>query len=479
MRAKARGSQVRLQVRYLTQRGESFGYRREIPQPLRVRVGKREWVASFGRIAKEDAIRKCRELGKVHDALIRRLRDGETMVLDQQAIEGAELEARELLKLSARDRADVLAAWQDDAMDRAALAQAQRGNKGHAAFAALEALYSDLGALFEAHGTPHQRATLNAMRNAGRFRPEKFPLSAAYARDKAEHANGRDERPYDLAVRSFKEHRGDLELLAITRADVTGWVKACRAAGQTDSTIRRRSECLAAILKRYQRDNDLTGPNPFGSLGLSTGSAFDRLPLHSTHIKAIDDYMAGARLKSSTRHILVALKWTGARPAEIAGLAPADVILQHAVPHIWIRPNVIRPLKTKASERRVPLIGDALTAMEEAMKSPAGNGVFFSEFNPNSLSATLNQVIRRAGVPRGNRLSVYGYRHAMKEALRSAVVRDDLQRRLLGHAGEGIADRYGAPLAALTHLRDALSKAMPHLGDVEESIYAESALVTK
>lgn len=474
MRAAA-GTQMRIKVRYLQQRGESLGYRRETPADVRARIGRREWVVSFGRATKEDAIRKCRELGKVHDALIRRLRDGEDLALDREAIEAAELEARALLKLSKRERAEVMGEWQDDAMDRAARLQAAAGNKGHAAFGSLEALYSDLGALFDAHGTPHQKATLNAIKNAGRYRPSKFPLSAAYARDKAEHANGRDERPYDLAVRSFTEYRGDLDLLAIARSDVTAWVKSCRAVGQTDSTIRRRAECLAAILKRYQRDNDMTGPNPFGSLGLSGGSSFDRLPFHTSHIKQIDDYMAGARLKTSTRNILVALKWTGARPAEIAGLAPADVILEHEIPHVWIRPNVIRPLKTKTSERRIPLVGDALTAMQAAIAKPAGVGVFFEEFNPNALSATLNQVLTRAGIPRGSRLSVYSYRHAMKEALRSAAVRDDLQRRLLGHAGEGVADRYGSPLAMLKQLHEALESAAPHLGMVEESIFEGTA----
>ena len=61
----------------------------------------------------------------------------------------------------------------------------------------------------------------------------------------------------------------------------------------------------------------------------------------------------------------------------------------------------------------------------------------------------------------------------MKEALRAASVPDHVQRRLLGHAGAGVADRYGSPRARLSEVRDALVAAMEHLGDVDDSIYSE------
>ncbi len=49
-----------------------------------------------------------------------------------------------------------------------------------------------------------------------------------------------------------------------------------------------------------------------------------------------------------------------------------------------------------------------------------------------------------------------------------------LQRRLLGHASRDESDTYGAPAARLEELSGALTAALPHLGDVDESIYSEA-----
>ena len=87
-------------------------------------------------------------------------------------------------------------------------------------------------------------------------------------------------------------------------------------------------------------------------------------------------------------------------------------------------------------------------------------------------SAKLNAMIRRAGVPKSRRLTVYSFRHTMKEAMRSAGVADHVQRRVLGHAGQGVADRYGSPQVRLSEACDALERAMAHLGDVDSAIYS-------
>jgi hypothetical protein len=44
----------------------------------------------------------------------------------------------------------------------------------------------------------------------------------------------------------------------------------------------------------------------------------------------------------------------------------------------------------------------------------------------------------------------------MKQALRVAGVREDLQRYALGHAGGAVADNYGAPDVLLEELKTAL-----------------------
>ncbi len=97
-----------------------------------------------------------------------------------------------------------------------------------------------------------------------------------------------------------------------------------------------------------------------------------------------------------------------------------------------------------------------------------------SDRGADFISAKLNKAIRSAGIKKSPRLVAYSYRHTLKEALRSAGVADHIQRRLLGHAGHGVAARYGSPRARLSEAKTALAAAMKCLGDIDDAIYSEA-----
>ena len=54
---------------------------------------------------------------------------------------------------------------------------------------------------------------------------------------------------------------------------------------------------------------------------------------------------------------------------------------------------------------------------------------------------------------------------------------DYLQRALLGHAGQGVADDYGSPRKLLHELAAAVEAALPHLGDVPDAIFHDNELI--
>lgn len=261
----------------------------------------------------------------------------------------------------------------------------------------------------------------------------------------------------------------------MTPKDVQGWIAACQAKGQKATTIRRRINALHAILARYYRDHELEKKNPFSNTRIAggTSSKADRLPFHTSHLKRIDRYFSGSdRLKAETTEIITLLKLTGARPLEIGGLDAADILLDHEVPHIWIRGNRHRRIKTKGSERRIPLVDEALEAAKAA-KQRTPSGAVFSKgcHDTNSLSQRLNKLIRRAGVPKSTRLVVYSFRHTLEEAMRAASIPEHTQKRIMGHTDSSITGRYGAPAGELTDLTEALKKAQSKLGRVDTSIY--------
>ena len=62
------------------------------------------------------------------------------------------------------------------------------------------------------------------------------------------------------------------------------------------------------------------------------------------------------------RWLVALISDTGIRLAEAAGLHIDDLHLEEGVPYVVIKPHPWRPLKTKGSQRQVPLVGASLWA---------------------------------------------------------------------------------------------------------------------
>ena len=183
-----------------------------------------------------------------------------------------------------------------------------------------------------------------------------------------------------------------------------------------------------------------------------------------------------------TRHLFALLKYTGCRPSEIGGLRAEDIILDAPIPYVFIREHEGRRLKNDESERKLPLILDALDAAK-ALTAKRKTGWLFPSLAPASanandnpnMSARSNKVIRASGVPRSRKLVAYSFRHTLTSALDlTAEVPWALRERILGHAR---ADRYGAREMPLEVLLDALQRVASRLGEVDRAIYAPAMLV--
>jgi integrase len=445
-------------IPHVVRHGRALRYRRIVPPDVREAVGRQVWLRSFPRRTPIAAVeREASGLAAAHDALIRRARDGE--ILTPELVASAEEQARGILSLGKAARYEFLAL---------------------------------LGS--EPTLAPTVAAVVNAVEHGGRYTPERLPLTAAHARDRERHGGDRREAPFEYAVASFVRLVGDKDVREVTRADAAQWIEKLARDGLAPATIRRRLAALRALVNRAFLELGHEGRNPFERQNVRGGGgrADDRLPFSRAHLARIDDYLASSRhLGHETRNLIRLMKGTGAGPAEVGGLSLADVDLDGEVPSIWIRPNAIRGLKAEARDRRVPLVGEALDAARDACRRatakkprrassesvPLFPGFGASGRGADSLSAKVNMAIRAAGVPKSPRLVGYSFRHTVKEALRSAGVADHVQRRLLGHAGQGVADRYGSPQGRLAEARDALVKAMEHLGDVDPRIYRASERV--
>ena len=74
------------------------------------------------------------------------------------------------------------------------------------------------------------------------------------------------------------------------------------------------------------------------------------------------------QMDDEPRWAIALLSDTGLRLSEALGLTTDEIHLNATIPYIEIKRQLWRRLKTKSSERKVPLVGEALWALKQASK---------------------------------------------------------------------------------------------------------------
>lgn len=157
------------------------------------------------------------------------------------------------------------------------------------------------------------------------------------------------------------------------------------------------------------------------------------------------------------------LEGTGCRGAEVIGLRCEDVVVEGLYPHINVAWHEDRRVKTKASIRSVPLVGDALVAAREALTLSEGEAMLFPKYayagGPDAASAAMMKHLR--AVTKDKRHVVYSLRHNMKDLLALADTSERIENRIMGHTVGGLGDRvYGGNDAKLKLAYEAMVKAV-------------------
>ena len=283
-------------------------------------------------------------------------------------------------------------------------------------------------------------------------RPEerRVLLSDALERYLSEHKNGQDlrfardtRRAIDLVIQIV----GDLPLQNYTR-EYARAVRDALVPGHSTATVRRRLDSISAVFNLGRREFNLVwAANPFERMPIQKEGqdAEKRLPF--THDELATISSSCLKENDDIRWIVAMQLSSGARPGEIVGLRREDVLLNHEIRHIHIRPHekLGRSLKTPGSERLVPLIGLALWAAKQAMQGDR-KGWLFSRYasdwdiRATHASNTINKYLRETlGIPKTS----HSFRHSMKDLLRNSGCPDDIQRQLLGHGSRSVSDSYG------------------------------------
>ena len=152
---------------------------------------------------------------------------------------------------------------------------------------------------------------------------------------------------------------GDKVINGYTRNDALLFRDSLLKREVSHNTVKRNFECIRAIWNFAARENGISDPNPFANMNYGNGAAaVKRMPIPIDDIRKVQQLCY--QKDDDIRWLIALLSDTGMRLAEAAGLAKEDVFLDTEIPYVRLCERPWRPLKTRSSERDVPLVGAAL-----------------------------------------------------------------------------------------------------------------------
>lgn len=444
---------VSLTLKHIKELGAGrYEYRRRVPESAKAALGKSEFKRVFAAtspaaLAREHA-RITAEFDKAVAETQRKLQDPSKLT-PREAAEVAQEEAERLLAagvLGARD--------EDEARELLAESLIHVGASP---------------AIYRAVVMPEKELPGHTLEDARKL----YVKEKLGGGEGAEHreAMARVERVFARVVEALGDAVRSRPLSGLKRDDARKvrehMLQSPRNGGGTLSpaTVRRELKTLSAVVNFGLREFDLGNVvNPFDGLpieGVGRGvvavqpDAALRDPLPKPMVEAMKSRLTGDLLL-----IWRLLAGTGCRLSEVRGLRVEDVATDAAIPHIRVTWHEGRRLKTKASVRVVPLVGDALEAAKDALKAAEGQAVLFPRFakprGTDNCSTQLMKQLRQ--ITTDPKHVVHSLRHSMKDALRLAGVEKTVQDLILGHASPSIGETYGGEEVRLQVAHRALLK---------------------
>ena len=259
-------------------------------------------------------------------------------------------------------------------------------------------------------------------------------------------------QPTLLAVEGFIAVVGHRSVEDYGREDARLYVQHLQRKGNKTATIRRRINSISAVLNYAYAELDADKRNPFSRLmikgegaDVSKRGTFTKEQLRQGYTEALSS-------GNSLWLLMPILGETGCRLGEIVGLRVEDVDLEQDVIHI--RPHALRRLKTTGSERSLPLVGHARTAIRQVMEQ-SEHGVLFPRYlRPEGMktdhaSCALSKWLKN----RFGSLTAHCLRHTMRDRLREVEAPVELIDQIGGwSSSKTVGSSYGKGFAT-EHLR--------------------------
>ena len=215
--------------------------------------------------------------------------------------------------------------------------------------------------------------------------------------------------------------------------------------GMSLSTVKRVFSSVKAIINLTIQEHGLNINNPFSKTYMpEIEDKQYRESIPSETIKHIQSLCR--EYDDDLRWLVALLSDTGMRLGEGAGLLKSDINLDCEIPHIKLIPHPWRRLKTKSSQRVIPLVNESLWACKRILEHNDDSLFAFPRYTSlkgckaNSASAALNKWLKE-------KLSedyvIHGFRHSFRDRLRAIECPSEIIDQLGGWSLRSIGQGYG------------------------------------
>ncbi len=244
------------------------------------------------------------------------------------------------------------------------------------------------------------------------------------------------ENPRKKAFKNLIAVVEDKDLHSLTREDILKfrqwWIDKIQKENKTANSANKDFNHLQKGISIAADNMGINVPveSLFKKIRLTEVQKKRRYPFETSFIQNTLLASDLANLDEECRLFIYAMSDTGARISELVGLEydNGDINLDALIPHIKIRPNNTRNLKTPQSERDLPLVGASLFAFQKLE-------IGFSQYHGKAdhISNTINRICRRDGIFPSAHHSLYSLRHSFEDRLTAIEPPDKVQAELMGH----------------------------------------------
>ena len=461
----------RVKIRYIAnlKPGAPYSYQRRIPKDLQHHFsGKKDFRISLKTRDLRVAVQKANELAKGHDALWASLRSPEGKALGLTTTENREAARVQLAEIGLSP--GMLAAGVKRSLDHDPAEILDDYFESQLGEAYRQARYEPptTGTEVEDLLSPVHMEMIRLLKGTvTQTEPLLSEVLRVYLKDHPRGDNERFARNATRAIGHVISTIGDFPLTTYKREQANKIKDALLDSGMKTATVRRRLNDLRAIFNKGKVEADLGAyQNPFESIAIpkENEDSEEREPFTSGELRMV---ARACRSKDDDiRHIVALAADTGARLSEVVGLRVTDVVIDHETPHVVIRPHkkLGRRLKTTTSQRKVPLVGEALWGAQRALQAipeaSVRNGWLFPRYatdgkqNAASASASINKWLRESlKIDR----TAHSLRHSMRDRLRYAEVPLEFQDVIGGWGSRSVGQGYGEGYL-LRQLKEQLEK---------------------